>query len=142
VHLGDRVFDQARLESLDVTDAVGKFVILPSKWFKWGGSDRIPIGYASRKPHSHAGPPMRRSCDAPHPHTPCAPHQISRWLELSCSVTAQIMNKKRADKPAFNVKMYDGVMPYYVSAHPKPKQGEEDVYLTHKDVIVLEGEPL
>ena len=57
-------------------------------------------------------------------------------------MTAEIVGKvRRADMPAYKVKMYDGCVSYYVGAHPHAAPGDEEKYLTHKDVIVLAGEP-
>ena len=66
-----------------------------------------------------------------------------RACVFSCvrSVTTEIIGKVRADKPAYKVKMEDSTVPYYINMHPKAKLGEENVYLTHADVIVLAGEP-
>ena len=57
-------------------------------------------------------------------------------------MTAQIEKKVRADQLAFKVKMHDDVVSYYANPHPKPNPGQEDIYLTHPDVIVLAGEPI
>ena len=162
VELGDPVLEQERT-TLDVNDAVGKFFIFPAKWFKWGDSERIPFGYAppSQPPPSstildpqppsvilsHLPPPSTTLHLPPPSATPRQPLPAARAL---ASVTAQIVKAVRADKmavkvdgvAAFKAKMYDGEVNFYVAKHPRAAPGDEDIYLTHPDVIMLAGEPL
>ena len=74
-------------------------------------------------------------------------------LELSRSVTGQIVQKVRADKPAFTVKMVGDEQPsisvqYYVDKHPHAYEGMEEFYflnpvrrLSSATVVASLGKP-
>ena len=57
-------------------------------------------------------------------------------------MTAKVVREIRADKPSFEVEMYDGKVAYYINKHPRAKKSQENVYLSHPDVIWLAGEPI
>ena len=56
---------------------------------------------------------------------------------------AKVIKKvAKSDKPSYHVQFYDGIMDFYLHAHPKFKGQEMKRFLTHEDVKVLQlGEP-
>ena len=76
----------------------------------------------------------------------------SEWFDyfdetaMPLYVTAQIIKKVRADKPAFTVKMVGDEQPsisvqYYVDKHPHAYEGMEEFYFLNPKVKFLSAEP-